>query len=149
MRTSIIRKSSAWDVAGIEKFLQNTLIPLRLSCLSRTGYPLISSLWFYHDADALWCATQAEAHIAALLEINPQCGFEVAGDAPPYRGVRGQGRAMLSKADGADVLGRLIDRYLGSRDSDFARWLLARGDKEVSIRIEPEWLTSWDYASRM
>lgn len=42
-----------------------------------------------------------------------------------------------------------MDRYLGTRDSGFARWLLARQDREVAIRIEPDWLTSWDYGERM
>ena len=67
----------------------------------------------------------------------------------PYRGVRGQGRAELSRADGPAVLLRLIDRYLHSRDSTFARWLISRQQDEVAVRIEPDWLTAWDFSGRM
>jgi len=149
MRDSIIRKSSAWDAARIEQFLLDSLIPVRLACLSRADEPLICSLWYCFDDGAIWCATQKSAHIVAMLERNSSCAFEVAGDSMPYRGVRGQGRATLSTTDGADVLLRLIDRYLGTRESEFARWLIARQAQEVSIRIEPEWVTSWDFGARM
>ena len=149
MQASIIRQGSAWDVSGIEKFLRDNLIPIRLACLSGSGHPLICSLWYDFNDGALWCATRDDAHVAKLLTRNPQCGFEVAADSQPYRGVRGQGRATLSTSSGPDVLQPLVDRYLGTRESGFARWLLARQDREVSIRIEPEWLTSWDFSARM
>ena len=67
----------------------------------------------------------------------------------PCRGVRGQGTARLSRADGPAVLLRLIDRYLHTRESTSARWLIARQQEEVAVRIEPEWLTAWDFSARM
>jgi hypothetical protein len=73
----------------------------------------------------------------------------VAPDAPPYHGVRGRGVATLDPARGAEVLGLLVDRYLGTRESPFARWLLARASAEVAIRIEPSSLVSWDFSARM
>jgi hypothetical protein len=82
-------------------------------------------------------------------QVDQRCGFEVAGDAAPYRGARGQGRATLSGDAGPVLLLRLIDRYLQRRDSAFAQWLIARREYEVAIRIEPQWLTSWDYSARM
>jgi hypothetical protein len=102
-----------------------------------------------YDEDAIWCATQGSARIVRLLARESRCGLEVAGDLPPYRGVRGQGTAVIDAGAGAAVLPQLIDRYLGSRDSAFARWLLARQAGEVAIRIEPDWLTAWDYSRRM
>ena len=61
----------------------------------------------------------------------------------------GGGAVTLSPADGPAVLLRLIDRYLHRRDSEFARWLIARQEAEVAVRIEPDWLTSWDFSARM
>ncbi len=49
----------------------------------------------------------------------------------------------------ADVLGRLLDRYLGGRDSSLAHWLVARLDTEVAVRIGDLGVSSWDFASRM
>ena len=149
MRPGLIRSGSAWTGAAIEQYLRSTEIPVRLACLSTSGAPLLASLWFYYDDEAIWCATPRSAAVADLLSKDPRCAFEIAGDQMPYRGVRGQGSARLSREDGPLVLQRLIDRYLHSRDSDFARWLLARQDDEMAIRIEPTWLNSWDFSSRM
>jgi hypothetical protein len=67
----------------------------------------------------------------------------------PYRGVRGQGRASLIDEAGMDTLLLLIDRYLGTRESRFARWLIGKAANETAICIAPHWLTSWDFSSRM
>lgn len=147
--SSLILRSSAWTADGIDRFLQQTRIPLRLACVDGDGAPLLCSLWYLWEHDAIWCATQRGARLTGRLTDDPRCAFEVAGDQPPYRGVRGQGAALLSDAEGPATLGRLIDRYLGARESDFARWLLSRQRDEVAIRIRPEWLTSWDFTRRM
>lgn len=144
-----IRPGSAWSASEIESFLHQAEIPVRLACLAANGAPLICSVWYLYDDNAIWCATQRDARLVSWLRADPRCAFEVAGDNAPYRGVRGQGQAALSAADGPAVLGRLIDRYLGTRDSGFARWLLSRQHDEVAIRIAPEWMTSWDFTRRM
>ncbi len=43
----------------------------------------------------------------------------------------------------------LVDRYHGRRESDFARWLLARRDDEMAIRVVPMRFSAWDYSRRM
>lgn len=149
MRPELIRSTSAWSAAQIRQFLASAVIPVRLACLGNGGAPLLCSLWFLHDNDAIWCATPHTARVAALLAQDPRCAFEIAGDLMPYRGVRGQGTARLSRADGPAVLLRLIDRYLPTRESAFARWLISRQQDEVAVRIEPEWLTAWDFSARM
>lgn len=149
MQTEKVRSTSAWSADDIECFLFESTIPIRLSCLSASGAPLVCSLWYLYEDGALWCATQTSAIVASCLEKDPRCGFEVAPELPPYRGVRGQSRASLHPDRGPEVLGRLIDRYLGTRESRFARWLIRRQDDEVAIRIEPAWITAWDYSGRM
>lgn len=145
----MIRSTSAWDEQRIARFLADTVIPIRLACIDRDGEPLVCSLWYLYSEGALWCATQQSASVVAFLEAEPRCGFEVASEAMPYRGVRGQGRVSLSTAQGPGILLRLIDRYLGSRDSSFASWLIARSASEVAIRLEADWMTSWDFSKRM
>jgi len=145
----LIRSSSKWALPEIEVFLRECVVPLRLACLTPRGIPIVCSLWYLYDEGALWCATQADAKVAAYLEKHSFCGFEIAPDALPYRGVRGQGKVTCSQERGLDVLWRLIDRYLGSRDSEFARWLISRASSELAIRIEPSWLTAWDFSPRM
>jgi nitroimidazol reductase NimA-like FMN-containing flavoprotein (pyridoxamine 5'-phosphate oxidase superfamily) len=144
-----IRSSSAWDEQQINRFLADAVIPIRLGCVDHEGDPLVCSLWYLYADGALWCATQQSASVITLLEADPRCGFEVAPETMPYRGVRGQGKVVLSAEQGPGTLLRLLDRYLGTRDSGFATWLIGRSSTEVAIRIEPAWVTSWDFSQRM
>lgn len=146
---SLVRANSAWDLTRIVAFLDDCVIPVRLAVTSRSGRPLVCSLWFVYDDGAIWCATKASASVVRFLEQQPDCGFEVAPETMPYRGVRGQGRATLVPDEGLPVLLRLMDRYLGTRDSGFAQWLIAQANDEVAIRIEPDWFTAWDFSGRM
>ena len=131
------------------EFFASTVIPLRLACIDRDGDPLVCSLWYLYSEGALWCATQQSARVVGFLEAEPRCGFEVAPETMPYCGVRGQGRVSLLPAEGPGMLLRLIDRYLGNRDSGFASWLITRSADEVAMRIEADWVTSWDFSKRM
>lgn len=140
---------SAWSGERVRAFLSEYRAPLRLAVNGRSGHPLLCSLWFRLDADRILCATKRDAQIARCLERDPRCGFELAPNEPPYCGVRGRGRATLETEGAAELLGELIDRYLGGRDSKLARWLLANAEDEVAIAITPDWLTAWDYSERM
>lgn len=147
MAAALDLRSGPWSVDEVRAHLQSTVIPLRLASAGR--YPLVQSLWFVLDDDALWCATQEDSVLARRLRRDPRCGWEVAADAPPYRGVRGTGEASLEMAAAADVLPRLIDRYLGDTESPLGTWLMSRIDTEVAIRIDGLAVTSWDYTPRM
>ena len=124
------------------------VVPVRFACLSG-GAPLICSLWYLYEDGKFWLATQKGASVVNFVRANPNCGIEVAGEQPPYRGVRGQGVARLDAAAGPAILERLIHRYLGESDSSFARWLLSRRNDEIAIEVDPIWLTSWDFSPRM
>ncbi len=144
-----IAEDSPWSRAEVNAHLDGFEAPLRLSATDAQGYPRVCSLWFRRDGDRLLCATQADAWIAKALERDPRCGFELAPNAPPYYGVRGIGRAQVGRDGGPEELERLIDRYLGDRDSSLAKWLLSRADQEVRIAIDIEHLSAWDYRERM
>jgi nitroimidazol reductase NimA-like FMN-containing flavoprotein (pyridoxamine 5'-phosphate oxidase superfamily) len=139
----------AWDEAQARRFLETARIPVRLAVARPGRAPLLLSLWYAWHEGALWCATRRGAAVVKALEADPHCAFEVAPDDPPYRGVRGAGRAGLEPARGAEILDRLLDRYRVDRRSDFAAWLWSRREDEVAIRIAPERLVTWDFAPRM
>ncbi len=146
---SRVRESSAWSLQEIESFLDTCVIPVRLACITNSGAPVVCSLWYQYGDGALWCATQKTARLAEALARRPECAFEVAADTMPYRGVRGQGEATLDDDRGEEILRKLVERYLPDPESSFAVWLLGRADREVAIRIDPVWVTAWDFADRM
>lgn len=143
-----VTRRSAWDADRIGAYLTQQKTPLRLSVMHRDA-PLICSLWYLYEDGRLWCATQADALLARAVAHEAACGFEVANNDPPYRGVRGQGRVRLHEQGGLETLERLVRRYLGATDTGFAAWLLNRGDPEVALSVEPDWITAWDYGARM
>ena len=144
-----IRATSHWELPQIEAFLNECVIPVRLATLTKADRPLVCSLWYVYDGQAIWCATKGSANVAEFLTRTPDCGFEVAPEQMPYRGVRGQGQVEILPEEGVPLLLRLIDRYLGTRDSDFAHWLVEQATDEVAIRITPDWYTAWDFSGRM
>lgn len=144
-----MRLKGPWSRDRTRAFLREARFPLRIACLGAKGHPVLGSLWFVPEGDALWCATPQAARIAAHLARDGRCAFEVANDAPPYRGVRGQGIAALHPERGEEILRTAILRYLGDARSEFARWLLTRTARETAIAIRPDTLVSWDFTERM
>jgi nitroimidazol reductase NimA-like FMN-containing flavoprotein (pyridoxamine 5'-phosphate oxidase superfamily) len=140
--------SGPWSAEQAGAFLEHAVIPLRLATSGRAG-PTVQSMWFRWDGAGVWCATQSDARVVARLASDPRCGFEVAGDSPPYRGVRGTGTARVLPDQGEPVLRALLQRYLGGETSELARWLLSRVHNEVAVHIIPASWASWDYTSRM
>ena len=107
------------------------------------------SLWYLWEDDALWCATGADADVVRHLGADDEVAFEVSTNDPPYRGVRGRGRATIEPDEEKTLLGRLLERYLGGTDSALAERLLDPARDEVRIRIDPVRVHSWDYSGRM
>lgn len=141
--------SGPWSNEQISRFLKSSDLPVRIATGGPHGWPAIVSLWYLYEEGFLWCATTKTARTLRRLGEDARCGFEISTSTAPYCGVRGQGRARVMPERGARVLEKLVDRYLNSRHTPFAHWLLSRSESEVAIRIEPKLLTSWDYSGRM
>ncbi|NIV43134.1 MAG: pyridoxamine 5'-phosphate oxidase family protein [Candidatus Dadabacteria bacterium] len=144
----VIQKS-AWDDGEIEKFVKDSVIPIRLAVNDKGGFPLICSLWYFYENSKFYCATLNKSKICRLLEADNRCAFEIAPNRPPYKGVRGQANVLIGENSGKLVLEKLISRYLGSTDSKLAKWLLSREQQERTLIVEPVWISAWDYSDRM
>lgn len=134
---------------SIENYLQQTVIPLRLAAADGAGWPVVLSLWYLYEGGALFCATPRLAKVVDYLRSEPRCGFEVAGDQPPYCGVRGRALATIDEQRGLEILERLLVRYVGDIDNPLARSLLGRSVAEVAIRLEPQGMSTWNFKERM
>ena len=149
MNSDPVKLRGCWSGSEIASFLEDSPIPMRLAVQDSSGSPWVVSLWFLHENGALWCATNRNAKLVSYLQAHPQCGFEIAGDTPPYRGIRGKGRATVVPERGGEILVRLFDRYGISGKSTLAKSLLAKIDQEVAICIRPGRISSWDFTDRM
>ncbi len=144
-----MQSKGPWSRRDVDRFLEQTRIPVRLAVNGASGHPVLASLWFIQQGDDIWCATQRDSSIASLLARDARCAFEIAPQERPYHGIRGQALASLHDDRGEEILRRLIERYLGDASSSFASWLLSRAERETAIALAPHTLFSWDYRKRM
>lgn len=144
-----LSSKSAWSADEVEAFLSSYRAPVRIAVQTGAGFPMLCSLWFLWEDGRLLCATHRNSRLVEHLGSDSRCAFELAPNEPPYFGVRGHGFATIRSEGAEELLGRLIDRFTGDRDSRLARWLMSRAADEVCVSVEPKWLTSWDYRERM
>ena len=138
-----------WSREGVAAFLEETTVPLRLSCRTGEESLWMLSLWYRYRDGRLYCATAADADVVRYLRERDAVAFEVSTNEPPYRGVRGNGRARIDPDEDKRLLRGLLERYLGDTDSALAERLLDEDREEVRIVIEPRRVFSWDYSGRM
>jgi nitroimidazol reductase NimA-like FMN-containing flavoprotein (pyridoxamine 5'-phosphate oxidase superfamily) len=124
--------------------LTNSKIPIRLACMSISDWPIVVSLWYTYLNEKVYCATQNTAKVVKYLRKNPKCGFEIAGDSFPYRGVRGYGKASIVENKGEEILRMLIQKYLTGKETTISslklyKLLLSKEhlQNEVAIEIIP------------
>jgi len=130
-------------------YLTETTVPLRLACVTNSGWPIVISLWYIYEDGKLYCATHKSAKILRHLRSGHRCAFEVGNNEPPYTGLRGRGVVTLITERGEQMLKKLLPRYLKNVDSPLAKQLLSRSRDEIVIEIEPERIYSWDFTERM
>jgi hypothetical protein len=141
--------SGPWNDEEAERWLLDSVIPLRLAVPTRSGFPMLLSLWYLYENGCLWCAVHRSAKVYRAIQRNGRCSFEVAPNEPPYRGVRGRGLVSIVPDEGERVLRALIDRFLGKDYPRLSSWLLSRAADEVALRLDPVRLSTWDYTRRM
>ena len=129
--------------------LSEAKIPIRISCIKPNGFPVVVSLWYEIIDGQILCATKSSSKIVSFLRENPKCGFEIAGDLPPYMGIRGEGSAEISTINGQRTLEILIKKYLGKKVSKLSKFLHSHSDHEVAIIIAPRKISAYDYSKRM
>ncbi len=141
--------SGKWNLSTVKRYLKESRIPLRLSVITSSGYPLVVSMWFVYEDGVIWCAAQKDSALVKNIMKNGNCGFEIAPNEPPYMGARGKGNASINFDKGPFRLKILINRYLDEKNTELSKWLIERSDNEVAIQITPECFYTWDYSGRM
>ena len=145
----MVEVDGAWSAPQLTTFLEEALVPLRLSCHRPDGGLWILSLWYRYEDGAFFCATQRESDVARFLRRDGAVAFEVSTNTPPYMGVRGKGTASLTADEEKTLLRSLLERYLGGTESELATLLLDEERDELIITVEPDRLYTWDFTDRM
>jgi len=55
---------------SVEHFLQESKIPLRLSCVMESGWPAVLLLWYLFDEGSLFCAIPETARVVSYCARN-------------------------------------------------------------------------------
>jgi len=142
-------KMQKLDNQKIDKFIPDSKIPIRIAFMESTNLPAVISLWYFCNNGKIYCAAQKTSKIVSYLKKNPACGFEIAADKPPYKGMRGKGTARILNESGAYVLDLLIDKYLGEKESTLSKFLRNNSKTEMAIEITPQKIFHYDYSKRM
>ena len=137
------------DRDEIGRSIPDTKIPIRVAFIKSNGAPGVVSLWYVYNDGKIYCAAQKTAKIVSYLKKNPLCGFEIAADKPPYKGMRGEGTARILNETGAYVLDLLMEKYLGEKESTLSKLLRNNSKTEVAIEITPQKIFNYDYSKRM
>jgi nitroimidazol reductase NimA-like FMN-containing flavoprotein (pyridoxamine 5'-phosphate oxidase superfamily) len=132
-----------------DSYLQDSRIPIRIASQSLSGWPVVISLWYFYQDGEIYCATKKTAKIVGYLESNPKCAYEIASDLPPYCGVRGQALARLDSGQGAEILDKLIQKYLDNDQNKLANFLQSNSSDEIAIILKPVNVFSWNFTERM
>ena len=130
------------------ELLPDSKIPIRIAFIKPNGVPNVMSLWFEQIDGKIYCATQKSAKIISHLKNNSACGFEIATDKPPYKGIRGEGTVKIID-NGTEILDILIAKYLGEKESTLSKYLKTNSHTEVAIEITVQKIFSYDYSKRM
>lgn len=125
-------------------------VPLRVGYHGENGLWMVS-LWFRYieERGVIECATGRQADMVASLESNDEVTFEASTNDPPYKGVRGRGTVSIEADEEKERLRDLLERYLGTTESELGKKLLSPEREEVRLVIEPERLHTWDFTGRM
>jgi nitroimidazol reductase NimA-like FMN-containing flavoprotein (pyridoxamine 5'-phosphate oxidase superfamily) len=124
------------DEQLFKNVVDDTKIPIRIAFIKPDGSPNILSLWYEQIDGKIYCATKKTSKIVSYLEHNPNCGFEIATDKPPYKGSRGNGIAKILPDD-------------GEKKSTLSEYLKNNSKSEVAIEITPKKIFNYDYSKRM
>jgi len=142
-------KMQKLDNEEINRIIPDLKIPIRVGFIKSNDVPAVISLWYVCNDSKIYCASQKTAKIVSYFKKNPLCGFEIAADKPPYKGIRGEGTARILNETGVYVLDLLIEKYLGEKESTLSKLLRNNSKTEVAIEITPQKIFHYDYSKRM
>jgi len=136
-----------FTASELEKFLSKRLIAT-LATKGRDGFPHVAPIWFLYENKVILLCTngqtvkikniKADNSVAVLIDAARE-GFKI-------RGLLIKGRAEVLEGSEARNMNRRIHlKYMGAKALKHPRVSAYLSGDDVTIRIRPENICSWDY----
>jgi nitroimidazol reductase NimA-like FMN-containing flavoprotein (pyridoxamine 5'-phosphate oxidase superfamily) len=136
------------NAAEVDRFLQDSKIPLKLGTIDQHGDPVIHPLWFDYNNGKFYLITASNSKKLQNAMNKSRVYFCVDIETRPYKGVKGKGTlAKVNDLGKAVKLGqRIITKYMGDTDNPLGKFLLNRlkEGKETLVEITPSYFSVWD-----
>ena len=141
--------------AEVKHFLGNNKLNIHIGTVDNKGDPNIHPTWYYYDdsTNKLYIETSKYSKKIANLGLkrNNIVYYCIDDPNPPYKGVRGKGKAKIYEDVNYNVpiAEKIMVKYLGSLAHPMAAALMSRvrdGDS-VILEVSPNYYSTWDYSS--
>ncbi len=99
----------------IEAFLAEPGVLMRIAVVRADGRPLVTPIWFAHEADALWFTPRKRSEWFACLRRDARVALCIDEADRPWRKVLAEGTAELVHDVGEDARWRDLYRRIAGR----------------------------------
>lgn len=127
----------------LDAFLARPLVAT-LATLRGDGSILLAPVWHEWRDSGFNVIVGKDDVKARNIERDSRVSLAVYEDDPPYAGVELRCRAVLVDVEDDTLIRRLAIRYLGEQAGN--AYADSSADPQVSVRLEPGMLRSWDYS---
>ncbi|MGH2795523.1 MAG: TIGR03618 family F420-dependent PPOX class oxidoreductase [Actinomycetota bacterium] len=131
---------------GIEGLGDLVELPIvaTLATYRKDGTVLLSPVWHeWHDG-GFNVTIERDDVKARHVKRDPRASLALYEDDPPYRGLELRGTPKIIEDGAADIQRRIALRYLGAEAGE--AYASTPSGTEVTLRLEPGELRTWDFA---
>jgi nitroimidazol reductase NimA-like FMN-containing flavoprotein (pyridoxamine 5'-phosphate oxidase superfamily) len=124
-------------------------LPIRMAFIDEKGEPLVTPTGYYFDEtkNRIYITTPSSSKKVQSLSNNDIVGFTIDDSTPPFKGVKGKGKAVIHRdiAYNKDIIKKFILRVLGNRNNPAADFVLSQieSGNNVIIEIIPRYFSTW------
>lgn len=135
-------------------FLSTGKLNIHLGTEDEKGHANVHPAWYLYDPsrEKIYLETSKQAKKTHNIRKNENVYFCIDDPNPPYKGVRGKGRARIHEDIDFNVpiAEKIMVKYLGSTQHTMAKTLLDMQKKgqSVVLEISPKYYSTWDYSKQ-
>jgi len=130
-------------IEGLGDLVERPIVAT-LATYRRDGTVLLSPVWHEWRDGGFNITIERDDVKARHIRRDPRASIALYESDPPYRGIEVLGTPALIEEDAAETQRRIAIRYLGPEAGD--AYASTPSGEEVTLRLEPGELRTWDFA---